>query len=177
MTRRPIDVQIDAGGAGDEDETPGTDPERFKEALARWASGVAVVAVRDPDDGRIYATTVSSLGSVSARPPRIVFSLGPGAQVLPFLKEDRIFVVNILAASQDSLASRFTDSFPVGPSPFPQQGPPVIDGAHAVLACVVDRVVPVDNCRLVVGLVQKTGSANDSSPLLYYDRDYRELAD
>jgi len=53
----------------------------------------------------------------------------------------------------------------------------VIDGAHAVLGCVVERVVPVDNCRLVVGLVQTTRSANDSSPLLYYDRDYRELAD
>ncbi len=177
MSRRPIDAQINPGGAGDDEEIPGTDPERFKEAMARWASGVTVVAVRDPDDDRIYATTVSSLGSLSARPPRIVFSLGPGAQVLPFLKQDRTFVVNILAADQESLASRFTDSFPVGPSPFPDQGSPTIAGAHAVLVCAVDRVVPVDNCRLVVGLVEATRVADDSSPLLYYARDYRELLD
>ncbi len=177
MSRRPIDVQINPGGPGDEDDTPGEDPERFKETLARWASGVTVVAVRDPDDERIYATTVSSLGSISARPPRIVFSLGPGAQVLPFLKEDRHFVVNILAAGQESLASRFTDAFPVGPSPFPGEGPPEIAGSHAVLVCTVDGVVAVDNCRLVVGLVQEARAEHESQPLLYYDRDYRKLAE
>jgi flavin reductase (NADH) len=177
MTRRPIDVRIDAGGPPPDDDTPGEDPQRFKDALSRWASGVTVVAVRDPDDGRIYATTVSSLGSVSARPPRIVFSLGPGAQVVPFLKEGRRFAVNVLAAGQEALASRFTDAFPVGPSPFSDGDLPEIQGSHAVLDCIVDGIVNVESCRLVVGLVEEAQVGPDGTPLVYYDRTYRRLAD
>jgi len=177
MERRPIDVRIEAGGPDPEEEGSGAHPDAFREVMSRWASGVAVVAVRDPDDARVYATTVSSFGSVSTRPPRIVISLGPGAQVLPFLKEGRVFAVNVLAVGQEALATRFTDSFPVGPSPFPNGGLPVISGAHAHLACTVESLVPVGSSRLVVGLVEEASAQDGSAPLLYYDRDYRELAD
>lgn len=149
--------------------------DEFREAMARWAAGVTVVAVRDEDDGRVYGTTVSSLASLSAEPPRIFFSLGAGAQVLPFLGEGAVFVVNILGADQRRLAQIFTDPLPVGPSPFPEQGAPVVAGAHAVLVCVVDRLVPVDPGRIVVGRVVDTRTGEPGSPLLRYMREYRTL--
>lgn len=157
-------------------EPQGVDADDFRDALAHWASGVTVVAVRDPDDGKVYGTTVSSLASVSAIPPRIAFSLGPGAQVLPFLKPGRRFVVNILAEGQDELANRFTDPFPVGVQAFPQEGDPTIEGSHARLLCRVDGFVPVGASRILVGLVVATEVGEGPRPLLYHQRDYRLLA-
>ena len=149
--------------------------EAFKEAMARWASGVTVVAVRDEDDGRVYGTTVSSLASMSAEPPLIFFSVGPGAQVLPFLEKDHHFVVNILDGDQRRLAQIFTDPFPVGPSPFPAQGPPIIEGAHAALVCRVERLVEVGPGRIVLGRVVETRTGEPGRPLLRYLREYRTL--
>lgn len=151
------------------------EPDEFREAMARWASGVAVVAVRDPEDGRVYGTTVSSLGSLSAEPPRIFFSLGPGAQVLPFLPDGAVFVVNILGGGQRRLAQVFTDPYPVGPNPFPEVGAPVVADAHVALTCEVERLVDVEPGRLVIGGVIGTWVGAAGGPLLRYLRKYRTL--
>lgn len=170
MERRPIEARIDAG------RESGRDPlsESFREAMSRWASGVTVVSVRDPDDGRVYATTATSFASVSADPPRVVVSFGPGAQVLPFLTEGSPFVVNVLAGNQQRLASLYADSFPVGPSPFPDTGEPVVGGALATLVCTAERIVDVGGSRLVLGRVEEA-AAGEGEPLLYHRRGYRVL--
>ena len=173
MSRRPIDAGIDAGGP-DEPPPEGVSADAFREAMSRWAAGVTVVAVRDA--GTVHATTVSSFGSVSADPPLTVISLGANAQVLPFLQEGRRFVVNVLAESQRRLASVFADSFPVGPSPFPEDGDPVIPDALARIVCSVQRVVPAASSRLVLGLVVEAHEGPEGRPLLYWRRDYRELS-
>lgn len=174
MSRGPIEADIRAGGgSGREDETTAAREEAFREALSRWASGVTVVAVRH--EGRVHATTVSAFASVSARPPLVLVSLGPGAQVLPFLDEGTRFTVSVLARGQRRLASVFADSFPVGPSPFADEGPPVIPDAHATLVCSVHSVLPAESARIVVGLVEEARAGEPGDPLLYYHRGYREL--
>ncbi len=171
MSPRPIDPSIHSRGADDPGGT-GVPPRLFKEALSHWASGVSLVTVRD-DDGSVYATTVSSFGGLSADPPRVLFSLGPGAQVLPFLHEGSRFVVNVLAGSQRRLAVIYSDPFPVGPSPFPESGLPIIPDSHAAVVCETDRVVPVDDSRLVVGLVTEAVLEGEGEPLIHYRREYR----
>jgi flavin reductase (DIM6/NTAB) family NADH-FMN oxidoreductase RutF len=151
-------------------------PEAFREALSHWASGITVVGVRE-EDGTLHATTVSSFASVSAEPPRILISLGPGAQVLPFLDPGIRFVVNILSHHQRRLATVFADPFPVGPSPFPSEGDPVIAGALAVLVCGVERVIPVDGVRLVLGRVLETQLGEPGEPLVNYRREYRSVTE
>jgi flavin reductase (DIM6/NTAB) family NADH-FMN oxidoreductase RutF len=165
----------DQAAGGDEGGT--LDPDGFREAMARWAAGVSVVAVRDPDDGRVYGTTVSSLASLSAEPPRIFFSLGPGAQVLPFIGEGARFVVNILGEEQRRLAQVFADPFPVGPSPFPAEGSPVITDAPVSLTCEAERLVDVDPGRIVVGRVVAAEVRGGSGPLIRYLREYRRLGE
>ncbi|HUH12709.1 MAG TPA: flavin reductase family protein, partial [Longimicrobiales bacterium] len=118
----------------------------FRDAFSRWASGVSIVAVRDEE--RVYATTVSSLASLSAEPPQLVLSLSPGAQVLPFLPEGAAFGVSILAASQRRLATIFADAFPVGPYPFGTGDPPLVAGALATLACRVSALHAAPPARL-----------------------------
>ena len=151
---------------------PGIDADSFREALARWASGVAVVALRE--EGRVLATTVSALMSVSVKPPLIVLALGPGAQVLPYLTEGRRFGVSLLGEEQSRLARVFSDPYPVGPSPFHGDGP-VVAGAIVRLGCVVHRVDAGGDHRLVLACVESTAHA-PGEPLLRWERAYRRLA-
>lgn len=174
MTRHPVDPRIDPRR---DDDAPraGVDPGTFKEALSHWASTVTVVAARDGTD--VHATTVTSFFSVSLEPPLIAVSLGPNAQVLPWLDEGARFVVNLLAEGQHGLASRFADPYPVGPSPFPESGDPVVEGSLAALVCTVREVRATEGrARLVLGRVESVTSGGGRGPLLYYRRGYRGVA-
>lgn len=174
---RPVDPTVDPGRGGGEAAGPGVGPEAFRDALARWASGVTLVAVRDAD--QVHATTVSAFASVSAEPPLVLVSLGPGAQVLPFLESGSAFAVSVLAEDQRRLAAVFADAFPVGPRPFPAEGPPLVAGALAGLVCRVRDVHEAGDHRLVVALVEevKLEGAGGARPLLYWGREYRALID
>jgi flavin reductase (DIM6/NTAB) family NADH-FMN oxidoreductase RutF len=151
---------------------PGVELDAFRAALARWASGVAVVAVRE--EGRVLATTVSAFTSASAEPPLVLVALGPGAQVLPFLTEGRRFGVSVLAESQSRLASVFADPFPVGPSPFPAEGDPVIADALVRLGCRVVGAHGAGDHVLIVGLVESAALAG-GAPLIRWAREYHRL--
>ena len=148
-------------------------PREFREALSLWASGVTVVAVRE--EGRVYATTVTSFLSVSSEPPRILVSLGPGAQPVPFLRPGAKFVVNLLEAGQGRLASVFADPFPVGPTPFPAEGDPWLPGALACLLCATEQVIPLGGIHLVLGLVEDARFDTEGRPLLRFRRSYLGL--
>ncbi len=170
MSRRPIQGGFDAGAVPD-DPNDGVRPGDFRDALSWWASTVTVVAARDED--RVLGTTVTSFAPVSADPPLVVVSLGPSAQVLPALKEGSTFAVSLLARDQKGLAGRYADSFPVGPSPFPADGPPVVEGALVALVCQVASVHPVEgNARLVTGRVEEIREGQAEEPLLYWRRSY-----
>ena len=156
-----------------ENSIPGLDADAFRAALSLWASGVAVVAVRD--DSRVLATTVSAFMSVSLEPPLVLVSLGPGAQVLPFLTERRRFGVSILGEAQARVASVLSDSFPVGPSHFASAGDPVIPDALVRLACRVQRCDAAGDHVLVLALVL-AATVDRGDPLLRYSRGYRRLA-
>jgi flavin reductase (DIM6/NTAB) family NADH-FMN oxidoreductase RutF len=158
-------------------DSPILDSDRFREVLSHWAATVGVIAVRDPDDDRIYGTTITSFTPVHANPPLVLVSLGAGAQVLPFLAEGRRYVINLLAEDQSRIASVYADSFPVGPSPFPESGPPVIDGALAALHCRVNTLVAVEGGnRLVLGWVEQADLAPERRPLLWHRRTTTTLA-
>ena len=147
--------------------------EAVRDAFARWASGVAIVAVRD--EGRVYATTVSSLATVSLEPPQLVLSLSPGAQVLPFLPVGAGFGVSVLAASQRRLATVFADSFPVGPSPFGAEEPPRVAGARVTLACRVSALHPATPARLVVTVVEAVHAGEEERALVHWKRAWHAL--
>jgi flavin reductase (NADH) len=173
MDRHPIQARIDPD-RGDDRSGPGVSVETFREALSHWATTVTIVAVREAD--RVHATTVSSFAPVSADPPLIVVSLGANAQVLPWLERGVTFAVSLLAENQNRLASVFADSYPVGPSPFPDEGDPVVTGAMASLICSVRDVIPTESdARLVLGRVKSASHDDRKGPLLYQRRGYRRL--
>ena len=161
------------GADSSADSSAGLQADAFRAALACWASGVAVVAVRE--EGRVLATTVSSMMSISLRPPLIALALGPGAQVLPFLSEGRSFGVSVLAEGQQRLAAVFADAYPVGPSPFPAEGDPFVQDVLVALGCRVRRSERAGDHVLVLALVEHARLAGER-PLVRYDRGYRGLA-
>ena len=146
--------------------------DRFREALAHWASGVAVAAVRD--DGKVLATTVTAFLSVSVEPPLVLLSLGASAQILPFLALGTRFGVSILEVEQARLASVFADSYPVGVSPFSVEGEPVVEGALVQLFCRVERIDSAGDHWLILARVERS-EVGSGDPLVRYRRAYRRL--
>lgn len=174
MTRHPIDPRIDPRRDDDESGT-GVGRTEFREALSHWASTVTIVAVRD--GAQVHANTVTSFLPVSPAPPLVAVSLGPNAQVLPWLDPGARFVVSFLADGQRSVATRFADPLPVGPSPFPTDGDPVVGGAVGALVCTVrDVVITESGARLVVGRVEEVVAGSGGEPLLYHRRAYRGMS-
>jgi flavin reductase (NADH) len=149
--------------------------DEFRDALSRWASGVTVVACRA--DGRTIATTVSAFTSLSLEPPLVLVALGPNATVLPFLQPDSTFGISILAAGQRRLATIFADPFPVGASPFPADGPPVIADALVGLDCAVREARPAGDHTLVIAEVRAIVPGTQTGPLIRFRRTWHRLED
>lgn len=171
--RRPIQAEIDAGGP-DHDEGS-VAAARFREAFARWAASVTVVAVRD-DGGTVHATTVSSFAPLSAQPPLVVICLGGGAQVLPFVDVGSRVGVSLLGEDQGRWASIFADSFPVAAPEWTECDAPRIPGAVMTLDCVVGAVhVGEGTSRLAVCHVDDIELGDDDRPLVYWRRGYATL--
>ena len=175
MSRRPMEGGFDSG-ADDQEPRAGVSARTFKDALARWASTVTLVAAR-VDYGRgILGTTVTSFFPMAAEPPLVGVSLGASAQVLPALQDGADYVVNLLARDQRRIASAYAGSYPVGPSSFPDEGPPVAEGALVSLLCRVVSVHPVEGgARVVVGRVEEVVDGSGEEPLLYWQRGYHGL--
>lgn len=151
------------------------DPERFKEILRQWAATVGVAAVRD--GGKVHGTTITSFTPVNADPPLVLISLGANAQVLPFLQEGSPFVVSLLSEDQGRIAAVYADSFPVGPPPFSDDGPPEVEGALATLHCRVNTLIAVEGAnRLVLAWVDGGRVDAGRRPLLWHRRGTARLA-
>ena len=146
------------------------------DALGRWASGVAVLAVRD--EGRVFGITVTAFSSVSLDPPLILVCLGRNAVVLPTLMNDNAeFVVNVLAEEQRRLASIFTDVGPLGRDAFPPEGAPVLPASLASLVCRVEAMHEAGDHWIVVGRVHETVRGPRRKPLLRFERKWAGVAD
>ncbi len=83
-------------------DVPVLSPERFKLAFRNHPAGIAVVTA-DAGQGPV-AMTVSSVFSVSAEPPLLVFSASALSSATPTLREAQTVVVHLLGADQLELA-------------------------------------------------------------------------
>ncbi|MDO8280941.1 MAG: flavin reductase [Burkholderiaceae bacterium] len=77
----------------------------FRQAMAQFMTGVAVVTVMDDDGPR--AITVNSLTSVSLSPPMLLVCFDRRSRALKALMSRKSFGVSILSSEQQALAARF----------------------------------------------------------------------
>ena len=171
MSRRPIVPGIHTGQEGD--EPAGELDLRFRDAMARWPSGVTVVAVRD--ERAIVGLTVSAFSSLSRDPPLLLVCLGDHTGLLPELQEGVPFGVSILSEGQRRLASAFARGVPVDPEAFTEGDAPLVEGAPAAFRCTVENVVPGGDHYIVVGRVDDAVLGPEDEPLVHHRRDYRSL--
>ncbi len=135
----------------------------------------AVAVLSAKSGGDVHATTVSSVTSVSRRPPLVLVCLAEGSRALELASEAGAFTLSFLASGQEDVAARFADGArPAGHAQFAgvphrltPQGP-VIAGAAAWLGCTMSAVHPGGDHRVVVGEVA-SADVGDGHPLVRHD--------
>lgn len=149
------------------------DPVDFRNAMARFASGVTVVSTRDAD-GRLQAFTASAFSSLSLEPPLVLVCLEQRAHSYEAFMQAREVAVSILAAGQGDLAWHYAKK---SDDKFAGQqvergeltGLPLIPGATVHLECRVYERLPGGDHTIIIGEVLRAAVHNDT-PLLHFNR-------
>lgn len=153
--------------------------EDFKDALASWASGVAVIGTRQGD--LVYAITISSFSSLSLDPPLVLACIANTNRLPPMVRACGRFAISLLSKDQDVASSALAKSgrepgATLGvPESATATGMPIVAGAMAYLDCELHADLPVGDHTILVGRVTAAVSRADGEPLLYYRRKYRTL--
>ena len=159
--------------------TPPVDPGAFKEALARLASGVAIVSCWDGPTPR--GLLVSSITGLSVEPPRFLFCVRKEASSHDALLAAGACGIAILADEDEAEALRFASPAQAHErftDPRWDLGRPSAPRLHAGLtsaSCVIDQAIDAGGHTIV--LVTATHVAiQPGAPLVAYDRALRTLS-
>ncbi len=157
-------------------------PEELRSVLRQWASGVTVVTAGL--DGALHGMTVSSFSSVSLEPALISVNIERRTRTHSLMEEAGAFAVSILASDQQSLSRHFGGGVPDTeerlegvPYQLGPLGSPLLEGGLASLECRIHAVVPAGTHSVFVGEVVTWDIQSDKLPLVYWQRDYRDLSE
>ena len=159
-------------------QAPGVQAHHFKEALARLASGLAIVTCWREEGPQ--GILVSSITGLSVDPPRFLFCVRREASAHDALASARLCGVSILSADDEAEALSFIDPslrslrfksprWRIAPS-----HPPVLDSGLSTAICLVDRVIDAGAHSILIVTAQSLG-VRHGEPLLSYNRDLRRL--
>jgi flavin reductase (DIM6/NTAB) family NADH-FMN oxidoreductase RutF len=165
---------------------PSIDPQSYREALTRFATGVTVVTtLENTDDGpQPWGTTVNSFTGISLDPPLVMVSIGRERSIHPIIERIGKFGVNILGEDSQALS----DCFAGAPSTLTKEafcnadyalgaaGLPVLESAIAFVCCEVERVIEAGDHTMYLGRAVETGCRDETGwPLLYFRRRYLSI--
>jgi flavin reductase (DIM6/NTAB) family NADH-FMN oxidoreductase RutF len=159
-------------------------PEDLRSVMRRWVTGVTVVTTQY--EGVRHGMTVNSFTSISLEPPLILVSLERTTRTHKMVKASGYFGVTILSENQqkisDCFAGRHTehqDRFEGLTTLSIKSGIPFISGGLAFFDCRVVSTYDAGTHTLFIAEVLAVAAGQDShdksKPLIYYNRDYREL--
>lgn len=149
----------------------------FRAALGKFATGVGLATVVDPDLGPL-AMTINSFSSVSLQPPLVLWSIQLSSDHVQIYTESPRFGISLLSADQVEASERYArrgghqivaEHFEAGP-----HGEPRLRGAIAHFSCSLHDVFPGGDHHIIVGEVTEF-SATDAEPLLFVSGGYRRL--
>nr|WP_127129292.1 flavin reductase family protein [Georgenia sp. SYP-B2076] len=156
----------------------------FKRVFRNYPAGVAVITA-DPGDGPVGLTATSVI-SVSAEPPLLVFSLAAGSSATPALRRADTVVVHLLGADQIDLAKTFAtsgiDRF-ADPSVWyrlPTGEPYLPRAATWLRGRIVNQMAAGSSVVMAVQALQTHASipedVDDQPPLVYHNRTWHALS-
>ena len=155
-------------------------PDAYKDVLRHFPAGVTIVTIKSGDQR--HGLTVSAFASVSADPPLVTVIIDSAHHAHELLEQEgATFAVNILAADQVDLSNRFAffkdgDRFAEGDWTAAETGAPVLANALAWLDCTIHSKHHAGTHTIYVGEVQASSvEREDGAPLVYWNRDYRQV--
>jgi len=146
----------------------------FRQVMRRFAASVNVITSADGEHKN--GMTATAVCSVSAEPPSLLVIVNHTNRSHPIIDRTKRFAVNVLASEQEHLArhfaSRVDDPFAEVLHRVGQTGCPLIEGADAILECVVFQQFDMATHTIFVGHIVATEVA-PTEPLLYHEGCYR----
>ena len=154
----------------------------FAAALRHYAAGVCLLTIQDDIDD--VGTTVSSVMSVSARPPLVAVSLSADGYPAELLADVGRCALTVLAAEHAIVASRFSsagrpsarhllESVPWTRTP---GGSIVLRQGVVALDCRLERLVPAGDHALALLEVEDVPVVNGAAaPLLRFRGRYAQV--
>jgi flavin reductase (DIM6/NTAB) family NADH-FMN oxidoreductase RutF len=154
----------------------------FRHALSQFATGVSVVTVaRAP--GQPYGMTANTFTSVSLDPFLTLVCVDQRSHLLPLLKQNSFFGVNVLKEHQQAISVYFAqpDQTPEADAKLGIQyrwthdGIPLLDDTIAQIVCRVAASYVAGDHTIFLGEVQ-SAELFAGEPLIFFRSRYRQLA-
>ena len=150
------------------------DPELFREAFGRFATGVAVVTSSGPSGAG--GMTANALCSLSLDPLLVLVCFENDARTLPIVRDAGRFGLNVLTADQEELAGVFASKLPEsekldGVAHRIEYGVPLIEGSLVWAACELVELMAGGDHTIGIGRVIAVG-LGEGRPLLWYSGRY-----
>ncbi len=159
---------------------PQTDTRALRNALGRFATGIAIVTAIDPD-GHPIGLTVNSFSAVSLQPALVLWCLDNGSHNLEAFRKASHHAINILSATQQDLSNRFatwpTDRFVGLHWQAGAGGAPVFPDCCASFEVANETAHAGGDHTIFVGRVENYSEAAELAPLLFHAGQYRKLAE
>jgi 3-hydroxy-9,10-secoandrosta-1,3,5(10)-triene-9,17-dione monooxygenase reductase component len=156
--------------------TAAPDARSFRDALARFATGVAFVTAAP--DGEPAGLIVNSLTSVSLQPPLVSFCPSRSSLTWSRMRRARRFGVNVLGSHHEGFAQRAT---PPGADRFAgldwelgRGGAPMLTDALASLECEIVAEHPAGDHSIVIGRVDDLQVSPMGEPLVFFAGEFGE---
>jgi flavin reductase (DIM6/NTAB) family NADH-FMN oxidoreductase RutF len=150
--------------------TPTPDPRSYRDALGRFATGVALITA--VPDGKPAGLIVNSLASASLEPPLVSFSPARSSLTWSRMRRTGRFGVNLLSQQHQQFAKRAT---PPGADRFAgldwepgRGGSPLLTDALAALECEIVAEHPTGDHWIVVGRVSDLRISPSREPLVFF---------
>lgn len=166
-------------GAGQlRDDLASVSPQDFRDALARWPSGVTVVTARDGESP--VGMTAASFSSLSLEPPLILVCVDKAANAHDGLTGADGFAVHVLGREHEHLSVLFAQPGAAKFRGFRDErgihGAPLLPFGPARINCVHDGAIEGGDHTILIGRVVAVELGPEGTePLVYSDRTYHGL--
>jgi flavin reductase (DIM6/NTAB) family NADH-FMN oxidoreductase RutF len=153
----------------------------YRDSMRLFATGVAVLTVRDGD--ATHGMTANAFTSVSKNPMLLLVCIQKGSTTHEMISRARSFALNILSKSQRSLAERFAKQTPIPADPFADikhhraaTDAPILDDCVSYVDCRVIAAHEEGDHTIFIGQVEAAGLGNaQGGLLLWVGGEYRSL--
>ena len=157
----------------------GPEGREFRDALGRFATGVALVTAAP--EGELVGLVVNSLTSVSLEPPLILFCPSRRSVTWSRMRRGGRFAVNVLGRNSEAFVARAaspgSDRF-AGVTWTPGRGgAPLLPDALASLECEIVGEHPGGDHWIVVGRVDTIHLSPARDPLIFFEGGFHGLQD